>query len=314
MDNTIKKRNILEFIDSPDIREFHKHTAFAPEEQAVLIVNSNKRSIEEKVAALEYLLETYPDYDAPLYGDGWGRNFRELTRNTLKKWKMLLEVRHEQDGYVYMAEFLEKDTAFCHKGYGNLYTDYNKAYEFLQTEKQTYLAEGWDTETYGLIKRMKLNPEPDQNDNQYGEYYFNSKNKLIRMEGFFEELEELTLWDELENASFFLKLPFKAGDIVKVESLCNPTYYGVFTGRWDKPSYPGAIEMTCSLDVYASERDMFDYTDNTPILGMTLCKEEELPEEEAPLKLLSQVYTGEMDICSMLMYYGRKEMGKALEK
>lgn len=227
---------------------------------------------------------------------------------------MLLAARQEQDGYVYMAEFLEKNTAFCHKGYGNLYTDYNKAYEFLQKEKQTYLDEGWDRETYGLIKRMKLNPEPDQNDNRYGEYYFNSENELVRMEGFFDELEELTLWDELENASFFLNLPFKAGDIVKVESLCNPTYYGVFTGRWDKPSYPGTIEMTCSLDVYASGSDMFDYTDNTPILGMTLCKEEELPEEEAPLKLLSQVYTGEMDICSLLMYYGRKEMGKALEK
>lgn len=70
MDNIIKKRSILEFIDSSDICEFHRNTVFAPEEQAVLIVNSNKRSIEEKAAALEYLLETYPDYDAPLYGDG----------------------------------------------------------------------------------------------------------------------------------------------------------------------------------------------------------------------------------------------------
>lgn len=80
-----KKLNILDFIDSPDIREFHKNTTFAPEEQAVLVVNSETHTIEEKMAALEYLLEAYPDYDAPLYGDGWGRNFRELTQNTLKK-------------------------------------------------------------------------------------------------------------------------------------------------------------------------------------------------------------------------------------
>lgn len=114
-----KKLNILDFIASQDIREFHKNTTFAPEEQAVLVVNSEKRTIEEKVDALEYLLEEYPDYDAPLYGDGWGRNFRELTQNTLKKWKALLATRYENDGYVYMAELLEKDTAYCYKGYGN---------------------------------------------------------------------------------------------------------------------------------------------------------------------------------------------------
>lgn len=80
-----KKLNILDFIDSQDIQEFHKNTTFAPEEQAVLVVNSETHTIEEKMAALEYLLEAYPDYDVPLYGDGWGRNFRELTQNTLKK-------------------------------------------------------------------------------------------------------------------------------------------------------------------------------------------------------------------------------------
>ena len=77
-----------------------------------------------------------------------------------------------------------------------------------------------------------------------------------------DELEEIELWDELENASFFLELPFKAGDIVKVETLCNPTYYGVFTGRWKKNPYPKFIEMTCSLDVYIPDRDLFDYTDD----------------------------------------------------
>lgn len=186
--------NILDFIDSQDIREFHKNTTFAPEEQAVLVVNSETHTIEEKMAALEYLLEAYPDYDAPLYGDGWGRNFRELTQNTLKKWKALLAARYENDGYVYMAELLEKDTAYCYKGYGNLYTDYDSAYEFLQKEKQEYL--------------------DDEDD-------------IV-----LDELGEIDLWDELENSSFFLELPFKAGD---------------------------------------------------------------------------------MDICSMLMYYGRKEMNRALE-
>lgn len=313
MQKNIEKLNILDFIDSPDIREFHKNTTFAPEEQAVLVVNSEKRTIEEKMDVLEYLLEEYPDYDAPLYGDGWGRNFQELTQNTLKKWKALLAARYENDGYVYMAELLEKDTAYCYKGYGNLYTDYDSAYEFLQKEKQEYLDDEDDTETYGVIKRIQLNPENDENAYRYGEYYFNTENKLVRVGGVLDETEEIELWDELENASFFLELPFKAGDIVKVETLCNSTYYGVFTGRWKKNPYPKFIEMTCSLDVYIPDRDLFDYTDDTPVLGMTLCKEEELPKREAPLRLLSQVYTGDMDICSMLMYYGRKEMNRVFE-
>lgn len=31
----------------------------------------------------------------------------------------MLAARYENDGYVYMVELLEKDTAYCYKGYGN---------------------------------------------------------------------------------------------------------------------------------------------------------------------------------------------------
>lgn len=82
-----------------------------------------------------------------------------------------------------------------------------------------------------MIKRIQLNPKHDENAYRYGEYYFNNENKLVKVGGALDELEEIDLWNELENASFFLEFPFKAGDIVKVETLCNPTYYGVFTGR-----------------------------------------------------------------------------------
>ena len=55
-----------------------------------------------------------------------------------------------------------------------------------------------------MIKRIQLNPEHDENAYRYGEYYFNTENKLVRVGGVLDELEEIELWDELENASFFL--------------------------------------------------------------------------------------------------------------
>ncbi|MCR5817094.1 MAG: hypothetical protein K6F91_09445 [Ruminococcus sp.] len=55
--------DFLAFIDSKAIREHIKTTAyeFTPAEQAVLITRSHKRSVHEKLEALEYLCRTYSE-------------------------------------------------------------------------------------------------------------------------------------------------------------------------------------------------------------------------------------------------------------
>ncbi len=57
----MKGYDVLPFIDSPDIREFNKHTKFLPAEQAVLIAVSKTKTVEEKLEVLQYLADQYSD-------------------------------------------------------------------------------------------------------------------------------------------------------------------------------------------------------------------------------------------------------------
>ena len=54
--------NILDYIDSKDIREYNRNTKFTPFEKAYLIYNC-KRPLEEKISALKELLNTYTEED-----------------------------------------------------------------------------------------------------------------------------------------------------------------------------------------------------------------------------------------------------------
>lgn len=51
--------NILDFIDSPDIREYNKNTRFTPAEQAILIGQSEETTVEEKLSAWQELVDVY---------------------------------------------------------------------------------------------------------------------------------------------------------------------------------------------------------------------------------------------------------------
>ena len=55
--------NILDFIDSKDIREYNRNTNFFPIEQAVLIYNSMNTTVEEKLSAWKELLNNYSEED-----------------------------------------------------------------------------------------------------------------------------------------------------------------------------------------------------------------------------------------------------------
>ena len=58
-----------------------------------------------------------------------------------------------------------------------------------------------------------------------------------------------------------------------------------------------------SLDMYDSAEKRFWYTDDTSILKMEYCTDEELPENESVLKALSEVRKGEMDFFVLLEGY-----------
>ncbi len=100
---------VLEFIDSPDVREFHKNTVFTPAQKVVLVMRSGKKTVDEKIEMLEYLLETYSETE---FNDGsvicnyvcdTDISFYENVKYTIKIWKDMLCDRERENEYGYKA-------------------------------------------------------------------------------------------------------------------------------------------------------------------------------------------------------------------
>ena len=60
------------------------------------------------------------------------------------------------------------------------------------------------------------------------------------------------------------------------------------------------FNMQISLDQYEPSDKTFWYTDDTDILELSFCMEEELPEKDKKLKFISDVRKGKMDFFDML--------------
>ena len=101
-------------------------------------------------------------------------------------------------------------------------------------------------------------------------------------------------YKSVEEYSVFVPLPFEPGDLVKVTSPFWPTYYGVISHKWERRNteFQGMI---MSIDVYDDRGHRFDYTDDTDILSLEYCLEEELPASQKILKQISDVRRGKMD-------------------
>ena len=254
---------ILDFIDSKAVRDFNQDTKFLPAEQAILVSESQKTTVEEKLSALQEILRTYQEQEFLYQHYDEEINFRQIIVNTIKLWEEALSRRQERDpAYVYGANFTEKD--FNEKIYEKKYffTSYEKAYQYLVKEKQYYLDNDdlRDCITTGTIQRIKLDE---------------------------------TVWG----------YTFKQGDIVKVESPFHKTLYGIFSHEWREPKRKGWGSFVMSLDIYDSDTKKFWYTDDTSILEMEYCPEEELPKEESVLKGLSKVRKGDLDFFFLLNKY-----------
>ena len=105
--------DILDFIDSPDIREYHKNTYFTPAE-AVLITMSERRTLEEKEVALQELADTYREVEFHTESVWTNRHseqasFRHIVLDTIKRWNGLLEERSDAENVVYTARVVVKE-------------------------------------------------------------------------------------------------------------------------------------------------------------------------------------------------------------
>ncbi|MCM1387110.1 MAG: hypothetical protein NC231_07270 [Bacillus sp. (in: Bacteria)] len=315
--------DFLKFIDSPDIREYNKDTQFTPAEWAVLISNSMKRTVDEKMEALQYLLDHYQEnefgdesvnFSPPAYPHyETNISFREVVRKTIWTWNKILEDRNCTENVIFEASFYEKGYDHGDSAY---FASYEKAYAFLEYEKKHYLDDEdlKDVETYGRIERIQM--ENKCHDSDY--YIFDTNMQMVSVgssisRGQCDEDLEFGLSDD-RIYKIFVPLPFKKGDIVRVDDFFDMPYYGVISCDWERPEQRERIENWISLDTYNSERDWFDYTDGfgcgDEVLNYSFCPDEELPDDQQVLKLIRDVRKGNMDFYTLLHKYSVKELDR----
>lgn len=212
--------------------------------------------------------------------------------------------------------FVSRDAAGWEKN-ASIFPVMKKAWEYLLKEKQEYLDDEdiKHVKTFASIERIKL----DDTEGSDGEsYLFDNEMRMVNIsvdcDRAFAGQGEFTLADEY---LVYVPLPFRNGDIVKVDFPHVGVHYGVFSGEWKKPEESCRIHMFASLEMYIEERADFDYTDGDPywddVLGFSFCKDEELPEDEQVLKLIRAVRKGDMDFYTLLHKFGRGELKQMLK-
>ena len=311
----MKKFNILDFIDSEDISEHNKDTIFLPTQKAILISRSQRQSIENKIKAMESLLLEHMDWDFPYISDTDNRriSFREAASKRLEEWKEVLEMRYDNKDAVYISRLSEGEYLSTDDGNPRFFSNYSKAYESLVMDKNGYLEDLdlKDVRTLGEIIRITV----DAGNASYGydqrHYLFDTDMRLI--DAYRKCYEDTSHVRNIEDYRCYIPLPFKAGDIVKCESPYHETYYGVFPYDWKEPENSYATSLYVSLDTYYAKEKLFEITDDTPILELAKCKDDELPEDQRILKVISAVRKGELDFYTKLnrmSYHGLDDMVK----
>ena len=312
----MKGYDVLQFIDSPDIREFNRHTKFLPAEQAVLVAVSKTKTVEEKLEALQYLADQYSDneFGTEKVYEYWctdkRESFRDTVMETIQIWRDILKDRYDSEGYVYAMTLGEK--GFVQRDFYEycFFSSYGKAYESMVSGKQHYLNDEdlRDTQTYGEILRIRVD-EQEFMRSDYDAYCFDNELRLIEVLGRDRRVKKGDEYYGLvSDYSIYVPLPFVPGDIVKYGSLLCEAQYGVFSHEWKQPINRMFTSLEVSLDVYDESQKTFDYTDDTWILGLTYCTDDELPKGQDALRLIREVRKGEMDFYEILHRYSRADL------
>lgn len=151
--------DLSKYIYSSGSVKSDKGKDFTSAEQAVIIVLSNKCSLEDKLQDLQILINDCTD-------DAVGKEITLL----IQLWNEILNDRYNNTGVIFLANLQEygeeKDKLFAYR----FFTSYEKALKFLQKEKDCLK----DTDTYGEIWRMEV----DTDDPECDIYYFGNDMRL----------------------------------------------------------------------------------------------------------------------------------------
>ena len=304
--------NILDFIDSFDIREYNKNTVFTPAEQAVLITHSEGTTVEEKLVAWQELVDNYSTEEFGLESIRINRrfhaaDFRQVVIGNIQIWKELLAVTKKKENVVYETVFGEREVEDdARKHY---FSSFELAYQSIVEDKQGYLddADLENIEICANIYRIYL----DSDNGQIDTFSFDNELRMVMISPtrkWFKVEEDQEKIDLMEDCYVYIPVPFQAGDLVKIQSLFSKTDYGVvpFNQRSREDdiclNHGGdGTDMTMTLDCYLDWRDEFDFMDGAELLSLRRCTVEELPEKQKVLEKVALARKGEWDWFSLLM-------------
>ena len=251
---------------------------------------------------MESLLLEHMDWDFPYIDDADNRkiSFREVVSKRLREGKEVLEMRYGNKDAVYISRLSEVGFLSTNDGSPRFFSNYSKAYESLMMDKNGYFddLDLKDVRTLGEIIRITV----DAGNASYGydqrHYLFDTNMRLI--DAYRRCYDDACPVSGMDAYHCYIPLPFKAGDIVKCESLYHETYYGVFPYDWKEPENRYGTSLYVSLDTYYAKEKLFEIMDDTLILELSKCKDGELPEDQRILKVISAVRKGELDFYTVL--------------
>lgn len=285
--------NIFDFIDSPDIREMHKNTVFAPSEQAVIIYHNLSQSVEDKILALKFLVNNFSEEEfhseriAQFRHKSYkNTSLRKIVNNIADTWKKALDLRYNNDGTVFLAEISNPDNTSCTQKY---FSDYDSAFKFICSHKSL------------TPQRIEITRTPVNMDFQdYASFFFTKDFILYSMDIYPGD-------DYFYNFAISIPIPFKAGDILKVDYPFQNTIYGVIHDEnlISKNKYND--NMNKRLEIYDRKNNRFG-SHNINSLHLQKVSPEELPSEHNYLKLMSDIIRQKLDPMDFISYYSKGRM------
>lgn len=209
--------NIYAFFNSPDVAEYCQSIghSFNAVESAVMISQSDSRTIAEKHAAYRAIIADYPDIKVPRGGDAYISSFHQALGDVIAYEEAILKrLSTPEPGAVYQANIYG-----CARG---LFSNCDKALAdaFAYTQGEEDAQESLDGEVfdYSRITINKKYIDPENEKTISAVFSRSGKMMSVRQTGViqWDENDEYDVFSLLESIYIDIPIPFKRGDLVEV--------------------------------------------------------------------------------------------------
>lgn len=280
--------DILDFIDSKDIREHNRQLGikFTPIEQAVIIYQCDRKTVEEKLSAWHELLDTYTEkeFEKINLPDGgkvtnryimFGHTYRQKVEITVRAFEKALKLKSSTDGMVYIATVYASPDSNDYEEFE--FSSFDKAYEYICTSKEREFLD------YGVgeapVSTMHFSMKVfalDEKSDEATEFIFDNDFRMIQI--YYDYKEEKY---GLDYVYIYLPLPFKKGDIVR--TIDGRNQYAIIPKTLDKSYFIHAYDATAMhITAWCLGEDDGEITDDFGhynIFNLECCTENDLPED-----------------------------------